>query len=296
MSSGAQLLEKRKHKASRYNTIDYHINVVKKRQKTIGSPSQAVVTSPLQPLLTSFLVEAESLEPTLELKKEEYFKVPQSKRGFNLLSLRRSFPSIKTNVNIIGLIKKNVLNNNIVKWTVQSKIRVQRTRTQVAIRDNNENATPSICKESLGSDLINRDYHRLYVEDFILLNVGDRIKVLIPDKALQKKNNRKYSFDYKFISCALEIGAPITQIGSVNNRFHVLSCEVLSSPNRSQAVIGIDRITLQNGLNGNQNFGSLLKIEDYDYNPLLKWRDVLNGRRDGLQVSNYSDSLRNNQQ
>ena len=286
MSNGTQLNEKRKHKASRYNTKDYHNDVVKKRQKTNVSSSKTVVTSPCQRSITSFLVDAEPHEQTIQLKNEDYFKVPLLKKAFNLLSLRRSFPSTKTNVNIVGLIKKNVLNNNVVKWTVQSKIRSRRTNRPVAIIENNENVIPSITNESIGSDIISRDYHRLYVEDFILLNVGDLIKVLIPDKALHKKSKGKYSFDTKFISCALELDAPITQIGGVNNRYHVLSCEVKSTPNRTQAISGIDRITLQNGFKGNQNFGSLVCIDDSDYIPLLKWRDVLNGRRDGLQVSN----------
>ena len=293
-----QASEKRKHKASRYNTKDYHSDVVKKRQKTTTpSASNQVVTSPSsQPSITSFLIEASgSHEQSIELKNEDYFKVPSYKKGFNLLSLRRSFPSTKTNVNIVGLIKKNVLNNNVVKWSVQSKLCSLRASRSNTTRNQNENNIPSITTESLSTNIISRNYHRLYVEDFILLSVGDRIKVLIPDKALRNKTKSKYAFDTKFISCALEVDAPITQIGAINNRFHVLSCEVMSSPNRTQSLSGIDRSTFQNGFKGNQNFGSLVRVEDSDYIPLLKWRDILNGRRDGLQVSKNIDLMAHNE-
>ena len=284
MNNGTSMSEERKHKAPRYNTIDYHSDVVKKRQKITETSSKVVVTSHCQTPITSFLVEAEPHEQPIQFKIEEYFKVPPSKKGFNLLSLRRSFHSIKTNVNIVGLIKKNVLNNNIVKWTVQSKLRSQRTRRSVT-RIDNENAIPQTNSDSSASYTISGDYHRLYVEDVILLNIGDPIKILIPDKAVKKKG---YSFDRKFISCVTEIDNPITQIGGDNNRYHVLSCVIKSCPNRNEAISGIDRISFQNGFTGNQNFGCLIQVIDSDHIPLLKWRDVINGKRDGLQVSYFS--------
>ena len=286
--------QKRKHKATRYKTKDYHSDVVKKRPKTIPPSPNTLVVSPSQPTITSFLIESQPQEQTTQLKVEDYFKVPTSKNGFNLLSLRRSFHIIKTNVNIVGLIKKNVLNNNIVKWTVQSKLPRHRTRTTNSIRENNATIVPSITNESLCSNNISRDYHRLYVEDYILLNVGNPIKVLIPVKATKKKYKANM-FDPKFLICLQQIEAPITQIGSDSNRFYVISCIIKSSPNRNDAISGIDRITLQNGFKGNQNFGCLLEIEDTDVIPLLKWRDVLNGGREGLQVSNnYNDYIKKN--
>ena len=111
----------REHKAKRYNTKDYHNNVVKKRKKSIVSLSKTGVTVQAQPSITTFLVEAEPHEQqSIELKKEEYFKVPDAKKWFNIFSLCCSFLSIKTNDpnSIVGMIKKNALNNNIVKWTV----------------------------------------------------------------------------------------------------------------------------------------------------------------------------------
>ena len=50
--------------------------------------------------------------------------------------------------------------------------------------------------------------------------------------------------------------APITQIGGPTNRFCVLSCVIKSSPNRTNAISGVDKITFQKGYKGNQNFGN----------------------------------------
>ena len=92
-------------------------------------------------------------------------------------------------------------------------------------------------------------------------------------------------FDPKFLTCLQQIDAPLTKIGADSNVFCVMTCITKSCPNRNDAISGIDRITMQNGFKGNQNFGCLLDIEDSDVVPLLKWRDVLNGGREGLQVS-----------
>ena len=291
MKTVTQVNEKHKHKASQYNTKDYHSNVVNKRHKTNLPSTTNTVSSNSQSTITSFLVETPPKEATTQLKIEDYFKVPPSKNGFNLLSLRRSFYSIKTNANIVGLIKKNVVNKNIVKWTVQSKLKNQRTRTSLSSIHNQVTTVPPITNESISNSIISRNYHRLYIEDFILLNVGDCIKVLIPEKDLKKKN-KSYSFDPKFISCLKEIDAPMTQIGGDKNRFYVLTCVVRSSPNRHQALSGIDKVTFQKGFNGNQNFGCLVDVEDTNFIPLLKWRDVLNGKRDGLQVWSSSHTFR----
>ena len=271
MSNQTYCNEKRKHKASRYNTKDYHNDVVKKRKKTIKASSKTPITQPTQRTITTFLVEAEPHEhKPIDLKTEEFFKVPEAKKGFNFLSLRRSLPSIKTNVNIVGLIKKNVLNNNIVKWSIQPKIGIQRTTRSVVSNDNVRNVNMSNNNTSLGNYLISRDYHRLYVEDFILLKVGDPIKVLIPAKTVRKKSNNKCSFDKKFISCVLETDFPATHIGNKNNSFHVLSCNIKSCPNRNQALVGIDKVSLHNGFSDNQNYGYLLTVDNSNHIPLLK--------------------------
>ena len=287
MNNPTQYTEKRKHKASRYGTKDYHSDVINKRPKYNKPSPETTATSNSQSSITSFLVSnSHSNEQSLQLKNEEYFKVPPSKKGFNILSLRRSFYSIKTKPNIVGLIKKNVLNNNIVKWTVQSKIATRPTRTSLSTLERNRTAVvPPIVNEAHTDSIISRNYHRLYIEDYIVLNVGDCIKVLIPEKAMKKKN-KVHSFDTKFLSILSEIDdATMTQIGGPTNRFFVLSCIIKSCPNRTLAINGIDRVTFQLGYNGNQNYGCLLSVEDSNIEPLLKWRDVINGRREGLQVS-----------
>ena len=79
MNTSTQFNEKCKHKASCYNTKDYHSNVVNKRQKTNPSSSKKTVTSNSQSTITSFLVvNSQQKEPSIQLKTEDCFKVPQS--------------------------------------------------------------------------------------------------------------------------------------------------------------------------------------------------------------------------
>ena len=283
MKTANQFNVKRSHKATRYSSKDYHSDVVNKRQKTSNASPININTPNSQSSITSYLVENKKKPETTQLKIEDYFKVPSSKNGFNILSIRRSFYSIKTNANIVSLIKKNVINNNIVKWTVQSKLKKHHTRTSLSSIHNKVSPVPSITNESFTNTIISSNYHRLCVEDFILLNAGDCIKVLIPEKEVKKKS-KIYPFDSKFISCLMDVDAPTTQIGGPNNSYFVLSCVIKSCPNRPHAIGGIDRITFQKGFFGNQNFGCLLDVEETDIVPLLKWRDVFNGKRKGLQV------------
>ena len=125
MNTSTKFNEKRKHKASRYNTKDYHSDVVNKRQKTKLSSSKKRLTSNSQSTITSFLaVESQQKEPSIQLKTEDYFKVPQSKNGFNLQSLRRSFYSIKTNANIVGLIKKTFSTTTLLSGLFNQRLLV----------------------------------------------------------------------------------------------------------------------------------------------------------------------------
>ena len=178
-----------------------------------------------------------------------------------------------------------------MKWSTQSKLRNIRKRTSLSTIQNKVTSVPHFTNEAVSNSIISRNYHRLYVEDFILLNVGDSIKVLIPEKELKKKN-KLYTFDSKFISCLTDIDAPMTQIGAISNRFYVLSCIIKSSPNRHDTISGIDKTTFNRGFKGNQNFGCSLSVEDTNIVPLLKWRDVLNGKREGLQVWSSSHTFR----
>ena len=106
MKTANQFNVKRSHKATRYSSKDYHSDVVNKRQKTSNASPININTPNSQSSITSYLVENKKKPETTQLKIEDYFKVPSSKNGFNILSIRRSFYSIKTNANIVSLIKK----------------------------------------------------------------------------------------------------------------------------------------------------------------------------------------------
>ena len=105
---------KRSHKPTKIKTEDYHDQVVKKRR----TQHKSKATKPSknhqsQSIITSFL----SPNKQTSLKEEDYFIVPSSVDGFNLLSLRRHFHSVKPKSNIIALIKKHVIHNNTIPST-----------------------------------------------------------------------------------------------------------------------------------------------------------------------------------
>ena len=77
----------------------------------------------------------------------------------------------------------------------------------------------------------------------------------------------------------------VTSIGDSDNLFYVIEAVILSSPNSIQATMGIDKVSLQEGLNGNKKFGCTVSVQNSEITPLVKWKDVLNGRKSGLMVS-----------
>ena len=52
---------------------------------------------------------------------------------------------------------------------------------------NNNTPVPSITSESFNNSIITSNYYQLCAEDFMLLDIDDCIKVLIPEKEVEKK-------------------------------------------------------------------------------------------------------------
>ena len=143
-----------------------------------------------------------------------------------------------------------------------------------------KNASPIIVPFSPSSSL-----HRCYVEDFIMLPIKSEITILLPIRKNSKKSSvTPPSYDVKFLKIIEEQEFEKTSIGGEKNIFHIIPATIVSSPNLDQASCGIDRTTFLQGLNGNSKFGCTVRVEGSKLEPLVKWRDVLNGRRTGLQV------------
>ena len=138
-------------------------------------------------------------------------------------------------------------------------------------------------------------YLRCYVEDFMLLEERERIIVLLPSTDSLWKEFKPTAF---------------VQFGST--AFRVFNCSVLSSPYSQTLQAGMAICDIKKGFNEGRN-GVIVSIEDptsYINNTdhyqaktkndssssCITWRDVLNGRKDGIQVwrdTSKSDVYRN---
>ena len=105
---------KRKHKAPKIKTEDYHDRIAKKRR--ISNTSKAAKTSSKKKYQTT-ITHFNLTKTPLTLKEEQYFINPSNVDGFNLLSLRRHFNSFMHKSNIVALMKKSIINNNTLPST-----------------------------------------------------------------------------------------------------------------------------------------------------------------------------------
>ena len=77
----------------------------------------------------------------------------------------------------------------------------------------------------------------------------------------------------------------LTYVGDKNNLFYVINAIIISTPNRNQALSGIDKFSFKEDLNGNKKFSSIVSAyDDYPINTLVKWNDILNGRQNRMMI------------
>ena len=265
------------HKAPKIKTEDYHDRVVKKRRtvnKTKATKPSSTKKS--QSTIVNFLSPNNKVP---SLKEEDYFIVPPNIDGFNLFSLRRHIHSIKTKPNIVALIKKCVIHNNINPSTQKSsptKRYSQRSLITNKIVNTNQKKNDFVYLDSR--------LNRCYLEDFIALPCGTHICILVPRKEVVSTKKSIKCVDEKLISIINTTVPPLTQLGGTKDIYYIINATISTTPNRDASITGIDRASMKAGLHGSQKFGSLIKVEGCGITPLIKWRDVLNGCKDGIQV------------
>ena len=142
-------------------------------------------------MITSFLTK-EKQASTTSIPIEDYFKVPIVTQGFNIASLRHQhhFSTLKIKPNIIAVMMKTILNNNVIPWqastTKKTKNRISERRQKqhctkiqstlnAVVNDNDSNHLATIFPFSPQTCM-----HRCYVEDFILLPKESQIVILLP--------------------------------------------------------------------------------------------------------------------
>ena len=269
---------KRKHKAPKIKTEDYHEQVVKKRRIANSSKASKPVTNKKsQTTITNFKL----TKNLTTLKEEDYFINPSNVDGFNLISLRRHFHSIVTKSNIVALMKKSIINNNTIPSTKKTPTNKRYSQRSILSK---EIIKPVTIEK--GCIYLHSSLNRCYLEDFISLPSGSQINLLLPKSLVISSNKKKGTkrLDDKLLLLVDAIDPPLTQIGGSTSMYYVLYATIISTPNRDASCSGIDKGTLKGGLHGVHKYGSTIAVEGSDVTPLIKWRDVLFGCKNGIQV------------
>ena len=141
-------------------------------------------------------------------------------------------------------------------------------------------------KKSNNNIHLHSTLNRCYVEDFIGLSSGSSVVILVPQRQVlcKKKNVSLKLVDDKLVQIVEFVKPPILQMGGPKDIYYAINATILSTPNRDASFTGIDRVSLKAGLHGTQKYGSIVKVDGCTITPLIKWRDVMNGCKDGIQV------------
>jgi hypothetical protein len=120
-------------------------------------------------------------------------------------------------------------------------------------------------------DILN-GYLRCYVEDYMGISQGDSVILLNPKDTQLFPNS---------------IAKDSIQIG--NKEFELYKCRISHSPFSENVTNGISNSDLLKGF-GRQNYGSYLQIGTN--NVLVTWKDILIGRKSGMQIWRKNDKYR----
>ena len=195
--------------------------------------------------------------------------------------------------------QKNIQNNHVNPWNPSNK-KPHHTRWSNRIENRRsmikQSCATSKQKHTCSSATVftpSGSINHCFVEDFIQLQDGSALTILLPLKEYEISKNVVPTFDTKFLKLIDIFQFEITQVGDTNNLCYVINAIILSSPNRDHALSGIDKVSLKEGLNGNKKYGSIVSVNDNcSIHPLIKWNDVLNGRRNRMMIFTKLDNLR----
>ncbi len=114
-------------------------------------------------------------------------------------------------------------------------------------------------------------YHRCYVEDYMSLNVGETILVLLPNNCKLDRELKEYE---NHCSC-IQFDKKAT--------YNIYTCLIKSAPHNHRVVQSMTYADLSHGF-GRGNYGCYIALAGTGYSFLLTWYEVLQGRNNGTQV------------
>ena len=160
----------------------------------------------------------------------------------------------------MSVIQKTVQINNIIPWNPSMK-KLSETRSSDRIHNvirkkMSLSASLKKKKQTASSTMFNPrgSIHLFFLEDFINLLDGSSVIILLPLIDCEISKKIAPTFDAKFLKLIENFEFKLTQVGDTANLFHAINATIFSSPNRDQALTGIDRLSLQEVLNRNKSF------------------------------------------
>ena len=88
--------------------------------------------------------------------------------------------------------------------------------------------------------------------------------------------------DQKLMLVEVVVIPPLTQIGTSNDLCYIAEATIEFIPNKDASYAGVDRQHSKGGLHSMHNFVFSLDIIGCNMLPLIKWRGMLNGFKDGM--------------
>ena len=183
--------------------------------------------------------------------------------------------SLRTNFNIKSRRKKQ--NNQSIHTSATSQLNRRKLRSSTnSVTTLNSSPClpiPSLSTENLpNNDKVLGGYLRCYIEDFMSINRGHDVIILIP-----KLDN------------LLSDMSPLNEIQIGKASFRLFKGEVINSPKADSVQNGITNSDLIKGF-GNDNYGSYIKIGHDSI--LLTWNEVMNGKQTGIQIWRKTEKYR----
>ena len=226
------------------------------------------------------------------------FNFPKNKaKAFITISkdkINMSFRVGQDNItNLVPQISKEILSNFSYKY----KRRATNTRRTGRTIPHNDRllSIDNTIRPRVGDDTLDgvtfSNYTRCYVEDFMTRNIGELILVLLPTRYADDTFSRWYdlmSTDIKFIDICF-----------TKQKYRGYIATITTNPILARVQSGMHRLDYSAGF-GNQNYGcnvtfegscSTSKVITLTY--LITWKEVLEGKIDGIMVWREGNLFRN---
>ena len=209
--------------------------------------------------------------PTRQKQNDRFYKVAGARLN---LSFRSYNPINEIHTNMIPYISKEINGNFNLKYKRRSSTNRRSLRTQTL--DNNKlvvlnNESP------FSNNIVLDNFRRCYVEDYMTTTITEQLLVMVPTHHHLDESSKWYDLTNSDINN--------TTLEYTHEKFIGYIGVVVTNPMRAQVISGIHLRDYEVGF-GNHNYGCTIDFSSntHTHSVLLIWNEVLQGRKNGIQV------------